>query len=78
MNKILVIGLITVLAACSNNGPSSTVTETKPEAQIDCTKLDANAADYPAACKNEGVTNPPPPPAPCKNDPCEGDEQPAQ
>ena len=78
MRNQLFLGLVFLgLVACSGGNTTSTITETKPAAEIDCSKLDPNAADYPEACK-EGPATPPPAPTVCKNDPCEGDPQPAQ
>jgi hypothetical protein len=74
MKKFLMIGIIASLTACTD-GVQSTVVETKPVAEIDCTQLDPNAADYPEACKVDDNVTPPPPPAPCQNEPCEGDDR---
>lgn len=77
MRNVLVGIMLLGLVACSGGNTSSTITETKPNAEIDCTKLDPNAADYPEACK-AGPQEPPPPPVKCQYDPCEGDPQPVQ
>jgi len=75
MKNVLVIGIATLaLVGC---GKKNEITVEPVTSQVDCSKLDASSADYPESCKTSTPVNPSAEKK-CQNDPCEGDEQPAQ